>query len=82
MKLAQALRDYQQLEQRIISLGRLRDKIANMHCCKLMIDDMQVNSSEHGLTKEAIDAMVESVSIPLRQAQEELQELEKRFEGL
>jgi hypothetical protein len=77
--LSQLVYEYEQLQEKLKNLCRLRHKLDNLHMYQLKVDDICVNGADHSLTREAKAALVESVMIPIRQAEADLRALESRI---
>ena len=77
--LSQLIYDYETIQARLRRLYNLRHMVDNLHMYTLKIDDVRVNSADHSLTPAAKTALYESVMIPIRQAEQELRNLESRI---
>lgn len=76
--LSQLVFDYQQLQDKLKRLYRMRNLIGNMHCYAVSIGGELITGAEHSFTDAAKEAMVDSINIPIRKAEAELQALEAK----
>ena len=78
-KLEKLLLDARQIQDRLTRLHTLKNKLANLYSCTLLVDTVPIESDVHSLTQEAKDALVASVMIPIAAATAELTALESRI---
>lgn len=81
MKISQFIKEYEDLQEKINFLYKMKNDVFNYD---ILVNNggktYVLTNSHHTLTKEARDAIMDSIDIPLSLAREEMKRMEERFE--